>query len=361
MTRTCVPDSFMIRPPCLDLDGARRRGNLLFFIGTHACERRFRDAQFQEEVSFERQPLRQRRLSGVADEPLDVSNRFRRKRRQVPCDLHRAIEGLAADGFVHQALPFGFTRTECLTHENVHERGWGSDGAWQPLSAAGAGKETKLCLRQSDQVFAILSDTKIASQRELESAGQGRPGNSGDYWFWHALAQRHCLIEESPIVGRVLGPLAAGSAQGLGDLDKRRNTKMTIEITGRPSSNDDNANLSVAREMVQRLGERVAHLSIEVDALWAAQCNDRNSVGHFCRQNIGVHRVLLTCNALFFLCHFYTDIFRSKQFAVAIVAQNSWFSHQLTSHVTTSNGYTPLQSCSNLDLRSRKILSEAKN
>ena len=92
-------------------------------------------------------------------------------RRQAPCDLHGAIEGFAADGFVHQALPFGFTRTECLTHENVHERGWHSDGARQPLRAAGAGKETKLCLWQSDQVFTVLSDTKIASERELESAG----------------------------------------------------------------------------------------------------------------------------------------------------------------------------------------------
>src|ERR1700676_3718331 len=101
MTRTCVPDSFMIRTPCLDLDGARRRGNLLFFIGTHARERRFRDAQFQEEISFERQSLRERRLGGVADETLDVSERFRHMRRQAPCNLHRAIESLAADGFVY--------------------------------------------------------------------------------------------------------------------------------------------------------------------------------------------------------------------------------------------------------------------
>src|SRR5260370_21650674 len=128
-------------------------------------------------------------------------------RRQAPCDLHRAIEGLAADGFVHQALPFGFTRTECLTHENVHERAWHSDDAWQPLSAAGAGKETKLCLPQSDQVFAVLSDTKIASQGELESAAQARARNSGAYWFFPALAQGHHLIEQSPIAARVLAPL----------------------------------------------------------------------------------------------------------------------------------------------------------
>src|SRR5882724_10222901 len=135
---------------------------------------------------------------------------------------------------------------------------------------------------------------------------------------------------------------------------------MTIEITGRASGHDDYTNVSVARESRQCFGEHVAHLSIEIDALWAAQCNDRNSVGHFCRQNIGVHRVLLTFNALFSLGHFYTDIFRSKQFAVAILAQNSWFSQQLASHVTTSNGYTPLQSCSNLDLRSRKYCLRPK-
>src|SRR6266581_6141434 len=68
---------------------------------------------------------------------------------------------------------------------------------------------------------------------------------------------------------------------------------MTIKITGRASSNDDNANTSVARELVQRLGERVAHLLIEMDAPCTAECNERNSIGYFCCQNIGVHWVLL--------------------------------------------------------------------
>src|SRR2546427_6530725 len=134
--------------------------------------------------------------------------------RQAPCNHHCAIESLAADGFVHQSLPFGFTWSEGIAHEDVHERGWRSDGAWQPLRAASAGKESKVRLRQSDQVVTILSDTKIAGERELESTGQGCPGNGGDYWFWHALAQRHSLVEESPIVGRVLRPLATGSAHG---------------------------------------------------------------------------------------------------------------------------------------------------
>src|SRR5438128_452568 len=65
---------------------------------------------------------------------------------------------------------------------------------------------------------------------------------------------------------------------------------MPIKITGRAASNDDNANLGVARESVQRLGERVAHLLVEIDAPCAAQCNDRNSIGYSCRQDIGVHR-----------------------------------------------------------------------
>ncbi len=194
---------------------------------------------------------------------------------------------------MHQTLPFGFTRTECLTHENVHERGRHSNGAREPLSAAGTGKKTKLCLRQSDKVFAVLCDTKIASQCELESASQGRTGNSGDYWFWHALTQGHGLVEESTIVGRVLGPLAAGSAQGFSDLDKRRNMKMTIEITGRTSGHDDYTNIGIARESVQRFGEYVTHFSIEINALWAAQLNHRNSIGYFGCQNISVHRVPL--------------------------------------------------------------------
>src|SRR5712664_2486865 len=69
---------------------------------------------------------------------------------------------------------------------------------------------------------------------------------------------------------------------------------MPIKITGRASSNEDNANVSVARASVQRLGERVAHLLVEIDAPCAAQRNDRNSVGYSCRQNIGVHPVLLS-------------------------------------------------------------------
>src|SRR5216683_5021059 len=124
-------------------------------------------------------------------------------------------------------------------------------------SAAGAGKETKLRLRQSDQVVAILSDTEIAGERELECAGQGRAGNGGDDRLRHALAQRHGLVEESPIVGRVVGPLATGSAQRLCDFDKCRDIEMTVEIAGRAACHDNDANARIAREFLQRLGERV--------------------------------------------------------------------------------------------------------
>jgi hypothetical protein len=75
---------------------------------------------------------------------------------------------------------------------------------------------------------------------------------------------------------------------------------MTTKITGRAASHDDNANLSVARESVQRLGECVAHLRVEIDAPCVAQCNDRNSIDDSCRENIGVHRVVLSCNGFFF-------------------------------------------------------------
>src|SRR5258707_13439826 len=112
-------------------------------------------------MSFKGQPLRQGRLGGIADEAFDVSDRFWRMRCQAPRDLHCAIKSLAAHRFVHQALPFGFARIERLAHKDVHQRGWHSDSAWQPLSAASAGNEPKLCLRQSDQIVAILSDAKI--------------------------------------------------------------------------------------------------------------------------------------------------------------------------------------------------------
>src|SRR6202035_1956150 len=110
-------------------------------------------------------------LSSVADETFNVGERIRRMRRQAPRNLHCAVESLAAARFVHQPLPFGFTRIQWLTHEDVHECSWCSDGARQPLRAASTGKETKVCLRQPDHVVAILGNTKIARERELEGTG----------------------------------------------------------------------------------------------------------------------------------------------------------------------------------------------
>src|SRR5260370_7332123 len=95
-------------------------------------------------MSFKRKALRQRRLRGVADKTFNVGERFRRMRRQAPCNLHCAIESLAADGLVHQPLPFGFTWSEGIAHEDVHERGWRSDGACQPFPAPAAGNEPTL-------------------------------------------------------------------------------------------------------------------------------------------------------------------------------------------------------------------------
>jgi hypothetical protein len=71
---------------------------------------------------------------------------------------------------------------------------------------------------------------------------------------------------------------------------------MTNKISGCAACHDDNANIGIAGESLQRLGERVAHLLVEIDALCAAQCNDGNSIGYSCRQNIGVHSVFLSCD-----------------------------------------------------------------
>src|SRR5256712_14199191 len=107
------------------------------------------------------------------------------------------------------------------------------------------------------------------------------------------LSHNAIALSKNPIVSRVLGPLATGSTQGLCESDQHTDVKMTIKITGRASGNDDYANTSVASELVQRLGERVAHLLVEIHASCASQRNDRNSIGYFCCQNIGVHCVLL--------------------------------------------------------------------
>ncbi len=59
---------------------------------------------------------------------------------------------------------------------------------------------------------------------------------------------------------------------------------MTIEITGCAAGHDDDANAGVARPFLQRLGEHVTHLRIEVDALCAPQGDNRNCVGYSGRE-----------------------------------------------------------------------------
>lgn len=130
----------------------------------------------------------------------------------------------------------------------MHERGAGSDCAGQPLRAAGARKEAKLSLRQSDQVVAILSNTQIAGECELESTRQGGSGNRGDDGLWHGFAQGHGLVEKPPIVGRVVGPRATGSAQRLCKAEQRSDGKMPNKIAGRAASDDDDANFRIARK-----------------------------------------------------------------------------------------------------------------
>ncbi len=71
---------------------------------------------------------------------------------------------------------------------------------------------------------------------------------------------------------------------------------MTDKITGCAASHDDNANARIAGESVEDLGERITHLRIEIDSLCATQRDDRDSIGYSCRENIGVHWVLLFCH-----------------------------------------------------------------
>src|SRR5260370_42661710 len=184
--------------------------------------------------------------------------------------LHRIIDSLPADGYVQDALAFGFTRRKGDAHDNMHECGCRSNCEWQSLRAAGAGKQSEVLLRQSQQVVPVLSDTKIAGQRELESTGQGRAGYGGDHRLRHALTQRHRLVEESPVVGRVLGPLATGRPEGLRDLNKRRDIEVTIEITRRAAGDDDHANGGIACQTFQSLAQNRPPRRVAVDGPFAA-------------------------------------------------------------------------------------------
>src|ERR1700739_4702609 len=106
----------------INLKPTRGLGNLLFFIMAHAGKRSVGGAKSQEKISFESQPVRQRRFVGAAHETLTVTRRFRWMCRQMPGMLQRAIDGFSRDRFVDKTPGFGFTRTERPTHKDVPKR-----------------------------------------------------------------------------------------------------------------------------------------------------------------------------------------------------------------------------------------------
>jgi hypothetical protein len=57
----------------------------------------------------------------------------------------------------------------------VHERSRGSDGSWQPLRAAGAGKESNHRFGQTDLVVAILGDAKVAGSANSKAPARHVP------------------------------------------------------------------------------------------------------------------------------------------------------------------------------------------
>src|ERR1700730_6561688 len=80
-------------------------------------------------------------------EALNVSRRFRRMFRQMPGNLHRAINGFTLDRFVYKPPGFGFTRTERLAHKNVPKRSRHADRARKPLRPACARQKTEFRFR----------------------------------------------------------------------------------------------------------------------------------------------------------------------------------------------------------------------
>src|ERR1700756_2473624 len=210
--------------------------------------------------------------------------------RQMPGNLHRAIDGFTLDRFVDKTPGFSFTRTERLTHKDVPKRGRHADGPGKPLRSTCAGQKTKFRVWQSDQIIAVFGDADVAGQSKFKSAGKSGAGNGGNNRFRHRLADRHGLIEKSAMVACAVRPLAPRSANLLGNLNERGNIEMAIKISGRSAGYDDDANIRVAGESLQLLCKRVAHRHIEIHSLWTSQGDDGNSIDDFRCKDVGFHR-----------------------------------------------------------------------
>src|SRR5258708_9599066 len=90
-----------------------------------------------------------------------------------------------------------------------------------------------------------LTIRDVTGQSKFKSAGKSGAGNGGNNRFRHRLADRHGLIEKSAMVACVVRPLAARSANLLGNLNERGNIEMAIKISGRSAGYDDDANARI--------------------------------------------------------------------------------------------------------------------
>src|SRR6201981_799172 len=202
--------------------------------------------------------------------------------RQMPGNLHRAIDGFTLDRFVDKTPGFGFTRTERLAPKDGPKRGRHADRARKPLRSTCAGQKTKFRFWQSDQIIAVFGDADVAGQSKFKSAGKSGAGNGGNNRFRHRLADRHGLIEKSAMVAGVVRPLAARSANLLGHLNEPGNIEMAIKISGRSASYDDDTNVRIPGKSLQLLRESVTHRHVEIYFLWTSQGDDGNFVDDFC-------------------------------------------------------------------------------
>jgi len=64
------------------------------------------------------------------------------------------------------------------------------------VACAGPWDDPSVCLRQSDQIVAILGDAEIARKCKLKCAGQTCSGYGGDTGFGMLSTQCHRLVEE---------------------------------------------------------------------------------------------------------------------------------------------------------------------